>query len=80
MFGSIRKASAAFLTKANFRHFLASLGISGRFFLLRAGRMTVLLLACFAARTFSFVKVSGVGFTLLENPVFQHGLNRGTNR
>ncbi len=43
-----------FFTNLNLRPFFASVGTSGISFLFLAGRMTVLMPACFAARIFSF--------------------------
>ena len=51
---AIFKASVRVFTNLNFRSFLASFGISGRSFLFRAGKITVLMPDCLAARTFSF--------------------------
>ena len=48
------RTSFVFFTNANFIPFFASVGISVISFLFLAGRITVFIPACFAARTFSF--------------------------
>ena len=50
---AIFNTSFVFLTNLKVRPFLASAGTSGRSFLFLAGRMTVFMPACLAARIFS---------------------------